>query len=51
MSFRLTQDAKWSESRLWDLIEARTAPDATTRPACAPVSSTRVSIASSQRPK
>jgi len=28
MSFRLAQDAKWSESRLWDLIEARAAPDA-----------------------
>lgn len=28
MSFRLAQDAKWSETRLWDLIEARAAPDA-----------------------
>jgi adenylate cyclase len=28
MSFRLASDAKWSETRLWDLIEQRTHPDA-----------------------
>lgn len=28
MSFRLANDAKWSETRLWDLIEQRTQADA-----------------------